>query len=217
MTSHEPNRREFLQTTLAAVLGLGVPACSQQTGEQAAHANPDLRTYQFTARIEKNAGVEPFQVGSTITGWFTYDLAAEDVFMDRRNPVSRHQSLRNMLVFQHGKNRFIGAGRISFDLAWYDIMELFGIVAHDLVLPPGWEIDRIGRSQSFGLVLQNAPPRGVILPNVIPDQLDLASFVDYREFNLDFFHGVTFPGGQVSGRATVHAVMERLELAHEVG
>jgi hypothetical protein len=89
--------------------------------------------------------------------------------------------------------------------------EHFQIVAFDLALPNGWEMDHGGQSQTYGIVLQNVPPRKAIAGLGIPDRISLADFSSTRELRLDFFHGVRFPGGQVIGRAIVSATVESLE------
>jgi hypothetical protein len=94
----------------------------------------------------------------------------------------------------------------------FDHAEGFQIVAMDLKLPEGWEMDHRGGSQTDGFLLQNAPSRKVIDRAArIPERVSLFEFVNTREVRLDFFHGVSFPGGKVTNRATVYATVESLE------
>jgi hypothetical protein len=171
---------------------------------------PRTHTYRFTARITDNAGITPFKVGELITGTFSYDPRGKNLRPDVVG-LGRYQSTRNSLVFQFGGLRFSGLGDISASVSTLDHAEDFGVVAPDLELPMGWEMDHTGRSQSYGLILQNAPPRNAIRSIALPDRLSLSDFVDTRELRLDFFHGVRFPGGQVNARATLSATVERLE------
>ena len=172
----------------------------------------DLCTYRFAARIKDNAGITPFKVGDVIRGTIAYDLTGKD-----RNPTSAEHgnfySPKNSLCFELGEQRFCGVGEIVTYLSVFEHAESIGVVAHDLHLPDGWEMDHTRRSQSYGLHLQNAPPRGVLKQkhNGLPESLSLRSFVDTRELRLDFFHGVRFPGGRVDKRATVLTTVESLE------
>ncbi len=90
----------------------------------------------------------------------------------------------------------------------FDTAEYFGLLAPDLKLPKGWEMPHGGPSQRYGILLQNVPPRKALAGKSLPDRLSLPDFVSSRELRLDFFHGVSFPGGQVSRRATVFATLE---------
>jgi hypothetical protein len=72
-------------------------------------------------------------------------------------------------------------------------------------------MDHTRLSQSYSFLLQNAPSKKVLAGTAIPDRLSLPQFVNFREVRFDFFHGVSFPGGRVQGRATVHADVELLE------
>ena len=94
----------------------------------------------------------------------------------------------------------------------FDHAEDFGMVAPDLELPEGWEMDHTRRSQTYSFLLQNVPPRKVIArAGSIPRRLSLSDFVSTREVRFDFFHGVSFPGGKVTDRATLYAAVESLE------
>jgi hypothetical protein len=166
-------------------------------------------TYRFTARIKSNDGVLPFKVGNVIEGTFTYDLESKPRFAS--HPRNVLDSTRNALSFHMGELRFTGSGQISVTIADYKHAEHFGIGASDLVLPKGWDMDHTAGSQTYSVLFQNAPAKGVIAPAGIPDRISLPSFVNTRELRLDFFHGVRFPGGQVNRRAVVFATVESLE------
>jgi hypothetical protein len=191
----------------SAILLLGVPA-----GDASAPLPVHTRTYRFTARITDNAGITPFKVGQVITGSFTYDLKGTNI----QPGIPAHafySSARNSLTFQVGDLRFVGAGKVLAVVNAFDHAEDFGMVAPDLKLPEGWEMDHTQRSQSYGFLLQNAPSRKVIARNAsIPERVALSDFVNSRELRFDFYHGVSFPGGKVKGRATVFATVETLEL-----
>jgi hypothetical protein len=170
------------------------------------------RNYRFTARVKDNGGVSPFRVGALITGTFTYGLRATKIRPQQRSlPFGHYQSRRNSITFQLGDLRFAGKGPVLVTVSSLNHSEHFGVVAPDLELPRGWEMDHTQRSQTYGFLLQNAPPKKVITRVAIPERVSLADFVSTREVRLDFFHGVRFPGGQVKGRATVYASVERLE------
>jgi hypothetical protein len=190
---------------LAAILpadGWSAPAPSPRT----------VRTYRFKARITDNAGITPLRVGDLIRGRFTYDLKARKLRpADRPLPYGHYASARNAIEFEVGDLRFTGAGEVLVTVSAFDHAEHFGVVAPDLKLPKGWEIDHKQGSQTYGFLLQNAPPRKVLAGPGIPDRVALADFVNTKEVRLDFFHGVRFPGGQVNGRATVFAAVESLE------
>jgi hypothetical protein len=95
----------------------------------------------------------------------------------------------------------------------FDHAEDFGMVAYDLKLPKGWEMDHTRRSQAYSFCLQNAPAREVIPREAsIPERISLSDFVSTREVRFDFFHGVSFPGGKIRGRATLYATVNTLEL-----
>ena len=173
-----------------------------------------VRRYQFTARIKANAGVSPFKVGSVITGRFTYDLKGKNKHADNLSHAA-FESARNAFTFQAGDLGFSGAGEILVTTAAFKYAEHFQIVAFNLNLPMGWEMNHAKDSQSFSFLLQNAPAKRVLAdPPHIPNRLSLPDFVNTRELRLDFFHGVRWPGGQVNARATVLATVESLE---EVG
>jgi hypothetical protein len=169
------------------------------------------RTYRFTARITNNEGVTPFKVGELISGSFTYDLRGTNIRPDVPNH-GFYSSRRNSLTFQSGDLRFSGVGDILAVVNAFDEVEDFGIVAPDLKLPDGWEMDHTRRSQTYSFLLQNAPTRKVIPRGAsIPERVSLSDFVSSREVRFDFFHGVTFPGGKITSRATVYATVESLE------
>jgi hypothetical protein len=173
----------------------------------------DVCAYRFTARIKDNGGITPFKVGDVISGTFTYDLRGKDRHAEAAE-FGAFESSANAFSVQLGEERFFGAGDVLATLAVDKHAEHFGVVAHDLKLPKGWEMDHTVRSQSYGFLLQNAPSRGVVERRGLPDRLSLADFVDTREVRLDFFHGVRFPGGRIEGRATVFATVESLEEIH---
>jgi hypothetical protein len=170
----------------------------------------NLRTYRFTARIKKNAGITPLPVGKVITGTLTYDLKGKNT-RPAGAAFADFQSARNSLVFEVGGLRFSSAGDVLFTVGAFDHAEHYQVVAFDLQLPKGWEMDHTRRSQTYGIVLQNAPAKGAVPRAAMPDRLSLSDFTSTRELRLDFFHGVRFPGGAVRGRATVYAVVETLE------
>jgi hypothetical protein len=170
------------------------------------------RTYRFTARIKSNDGVTPFKVGKRITGSFTYDLKAKRVRTHRRPGVyGAYVSARHSFQFKLGDLEFTGAGDIEVTVCLLDHSEHFQIVAGDLKLPKGWEMDHKQGSQTYSFLVQNVPSKKVIERLDIPDRLRLADFVDTRELRLDFMHGVRFLGGKVADRAIVYAAVESLE------
>ena len=168
------------------------------------------RTFRFTARIKKNDGVTPFKVGELIKGTFTYDLKGENIRPDLIR-FGRYRSKRNSFSFQLGELRFTGVGDVLVSVVAWDHEETVSIVAPDLKLPKGWQMDHTRYSQSYGILLQNAPAKKVLRGGGMPDQLSLADFANTRELRLDFAHGVRFPGGRVNDRATVFATVETLE------
>jgi hypothetical protein len=195
---------------LAAILppdGWSAPAPAPRT----------TRTYRFEARITDNSGVTPLRVGDLIRGRFTYDLKArkirpEDDRKDLRAlPFGHYVSAQNAIEFKVGDLRFTGAGEVLVTVSAFGHAEHFGVVAMDLKLPKGWEIDHKQGSQTYGFCLQNAPTKKVLAGPGIPDRVALADFVNTKEVRLDFFHGVRFPGGQVTDRAIVYGAVERLE------
>ena len=168
------------------------------------------RTYRFKACVESNGGVSPFKVGSLITGTFTYDLKGKH----DGPPQPCHgtyKSALNSLAFQVGDLRFFGTGDVDVTTGAFEEAEHFQIVASDLRLPRGWEMDHTRRSQTYSFLLQNAPSKKVVASPAIPNRVSLSDFVTTRELHLDFFHGVRFPGGRVKDRATVHAKVKSLE------
>jgi len=171
-----------------------------------------VRSYRFKARVEKNGGVTPFKVGAVITGTFAYD---PKVKKPTRGDASyaHYDSKLNAIEFRLGELRFAGAGEVMFTISRFEHAEHVGIIAYDLALPKGWSMDHTRRSQSYGLTLQNAPPKKAVAGVGVPGRIKLADFETTREVRLDFFHGVRFPGGRVDGRATVHAKVESLEEA----
>jgi hypothetical protein len=177
----------------------------------------DLRTYRFRARIRSNAGVTPFKVKEVIDGEFTYDLRARDPRAENANWGGHFESANNALWFRIGDERFVGTGKVIACVSKFDATENtesnehFGVVAHDLKLPKGWEIDHESKSNSFGFIFQNVPDRKV-LARKLPDEVVLSEFVNTREFRVDFW-GVKFPGGEVKERATVMSDVESLEPA----
>jgi hypothetical protein len=170
----------------------------------------DMRSYRFTARITTNDGVSPFKVGEVITGQFCYDLKGANMHPNAIGHAS-FKSARNAISLQTSGLRFSGRGDVLVTVGAFPHAEHFQIVASDLAVPNGWDMDHGGQSQTYGIVLQNAPPQRVILGTGIPDRLSLTDFSSTRELRLDFFHGVRFPGGQVIGRAIVSATVEGLE------
>jgi hypothetical protein len=169
------------------------------------------RTYRFTARITDNARITPFKVGGRVSGSFTYDLRGVNIQPGIPGHAS-YSSPNNAVIFQTEGMRFTGVGDVLAVVNSLEPAEDFGIVAPDLKLPDGWEMDHTQRSQTYSFRLQNAPPKGVIdRAAKIPRDLSLSDFVNTREVRLDFFHGVRFPGGKITGRATVFATVETLE------
>jgi hypothetical protein len=172
-------------------------------------AGGNVRNYRFTARIKANDGVQPFQVGKVITGTFRFDRDAKD-------RIAYHllygwfSSPHNALTFRLGELRFSGAGDVTATTSVFQASEHFQIVAFDLKLPTGWEMDHTVRAQSYGIVLQNVPSKWVLASKGLPEHLSLDRFSGTREFHLDFYHGVRFPGGEVKRRAVVSADVEKL-------
>jgi hypothetical protein len=171
----------------------------------------ELRAYRFKAKITGNDGVTPFKVGGLITGSLKYDLNGENI-SPKKTTHAQYRSVRNTFSFEVGDLRFTGAGDVWVTIGAFPHAEHFQIVAFDLNLPRGWQMDHTKRSQTYAIVLQNAPAKKVITSLKIPDRITLAAFTSTRELRLDFFHGVTFPGGRVKGRAIVHATVESLEV-----
>jgi hypothetical protein len=200
---------------LAVLLSLALPCRLGADGgtdrvDLAKVRRDNVRTYRFTARIKANGGALPFRAGETITGTFTYDLDGKNQLPTGR-AHNRYTSALNAFSFQLGKFHFVGAGDILVTVSAFTGGEHFQIVAFDLKLPDGWEMDHAGPSQTYGIVLQNAPARGALRHPSIPKHVRLAPFVNTRELRLDFCNGVQFPGGRVKGRATVFATVEALE------
>ena len=170
-----------------------------------------LRTYRFAAKITKNGGVTPFKVGTMITGEFTYDLAAKDIRQDN-SEYGWYKSSKSKLTFNYRQLRFLGTGTIQVKIASSRSHEHFAILTTDLNMPKGWRIEphdtrKKYKSRTFGVMLQNAPSKGVLPNDAIPKILDLSKYVTTRHVRLDFFHGVHFPGGSIKRRATVYAVI----------
>jgi hypothetical protein len=187
-----------LLAVVAAAISLAAPAPFPRP------AHPHTRTYRFTARIKNNEGITPFKRGQLITGSFTYDLKSKAVRTNGRT-YGHYESARNSFSFQTGGLRFTGVGDVTVTVSTFDHAEHFGIVAPDLKLPKGWEMDHTRRSQTYSILLQNAPSKKAITRLAIPDRVKLSDFVSTRELRLDFFHGVRFPGGTVKERATLCA------------
>jgi hypothetical protein len=204
---------------------------------------PDTtRTYRFAARVQDNGGVTPFRLGSTVRGQFTYDMSAKNQEDERRRraiansqtakarederrkstakqtpeDVGRFVSPHNRFSFSVDDLHFTGAaGKVAVTTAVFRHAEHFQIVAYDLDLPRGWDMKH-DRGQSYGILLQNAPPRGVVKSAALPNRLPpLASFgsgpKDTRELSLGFYPGVSWPGGRIDKNARVRAVVEELE------
>jgi hypothetical protein len=167
-------------------------------------------TYRFTARITDNGGVLPFRVGDTIKGTFTYDLDGRNQRPDARD-WGDYKSPQNALSLDLGNLRFSGVGDIKVTVGAFKHAEHFQIVAFDLKLPDGWEMDHGGRSQYYSIVLQNAPPKGAVPHAGIPNHVSLAPFSTTRVLCLAFANGVRFPGGRVNGRTAVFATVNTLE------
>jgi hypothetical protein len=193
--------------SLALALPPLVALLPVDSGAAPAPAPRSVRTYRFTARVTDNGGVTPFKVGSVITGTFSYDLKARNT-RPAEARSGAYTSARNALTFEAGGLRFAGTGDVHVIVYAFDTAEYFGLTAPGLKLPRGWEVPHGGRSQSYGVLLQNVPPRKAIAGRALPDRLSLPDFVNTRELRLDFFHGVRFPGGQVNRRATVFATLE---------
>jgi hypothetical protein len=200
---------------LLGLLSLGLAGLSWAIGGSpptatATALRPDkhTRSYRFKARVTSNDGVSPFRVGSTVTGEFTYDLRA-------KGPCPHHgggqyPSPGHHFVVQLGKQIFRGRD-VAVTTGMLGHAEHFQVVAFDLGLPPRWDMDHTRGSQTYGVLLQNAPSRGVVTDVAIPRKLKLSDWVTTKELRLDFFHGVRFSGGQAKGRATVTATVETLE------
>ena len=171
----------------------------------------DVRTYEFTARVTANGGVTPFKVGATVRGTATYDRRAVDLQPDQQE-CGRYASPRNALAFRVGDLEFRAAGDVAATTGAFAHAEHVQVVSSDLVLPAGWSMDHRRGSQTYGVLLQNAPPLETMVGKGLPDLVKLTDFKSTRELRLDFFHGVAFPGGQVKGRATVFAILESFDL-----
>jgi hypothetical protein len=143
----------------------------------------------------------------------SYDLKGTKVFKNSAGTVADYCSTDNSISFQSGDLRFTGTGKILVTVSTFPESEHFGVVAHRVDLPKGWATAWGGFSHSYGLVLQNAPPKKVITKIELPDRISLTDFAT-RSVRLDFRNGVRFPGGEVDKRAVVEATVESLE---EVG
>ena len=168
------------------------------------------RMYRFAARINDNGGVSPFKVGELITGTFTYDLRGKNK-VAANLPHGSFESKRNSLAFQLGDLRFSCIGEVSVTIGAFGHAEHFQIIAFDLELPKGWEMDHKKGSQTYSFLLQNAPSNNVITRVAIPERILLRDFRGTRELKLGFCPGIRFPGGQVKEHATVTATVETLE------
>jgi hypothetical protein len=74
-----------------------------------------------------------------ITGTFTYDVAGKD---ERSSPVHGvFHSRGNALSFHVGQLHFKGIGDIIVTTGLFKDAEHFGVVAPDLQLPHGWQMD----------------------------------------------------------------------------
>lgn len=197
------DRVRRLQVLVAIIAVCGVIVVSRE-----AFSLPDrrdfaanTRSYTFTARITKNSGVIPFKVGESIHGTFTYDRAAAK--QEGHGPeFARYHSRINSISFALGDDRFEGTDPVAVGVSTYSHAETLYVGSPDLLLPKGWEHTK-SKSTSFTIFLQNAPSQNILKRPLIPDSLWLADFPKCREFRLDFFNGVRFPGGEVRGRATV--------------
>lgn len=169
----------------------------------------ETRTYRFKARIKDNGGVTPFKVKDTISGKLTYDIRSEVI--QKRDEWGHYKSKRNAVTFECDGLIFDGAGEVMVAVGCSEHAEQFIIRAPDLKLPTGWEMDHKAGSQGYSVLIQNAPPKSAIRGIAIPTKLSLSDFTSFVEVRLDFFHGVSFPGGAVKGRATVLAVLEDLD------
>lgn len=174
---------------------------------------PRTVTNRFTARVARVHGVLPFPPGTPIEGTVTYDLDSRARFP--AHPQNIMDSPHNALSFRVGDLRFVGAGRVSVTSIADNHYDFFTLVAEGATLPAGWESDpgavHKGHHNTFGILLQNVPPRGVIPPGAVIDHLDLPAFVNTREFRMDFIDGVRFPGGQTNKRAMLSADLLSLE------
>jgi hypothetical protein len=202
-------RRRLLGFLALLLFSLPIVALLPPEARPAPAPRGSTRTYRFTARVKDNGGVTPFKVGSVITGTFTYDLKAKNMYPKFRD-FARYPSARNSLVFQLGDLRFTGTSGVQVSVTAYKDSAHFSIVTYDMKLPKGWEPETT-RYNSYGVCLQNVPPRKVLADPGIPNRLSLPDWVNTRELRLDFGKGVRFPGGAVKGRATVHAVVESLK------
>jgi hypothetical protein len=196
---------------LTAILSLGaiIGVDTWARAPAPVYRERSTRTYRFTARIKSNDGVTPFKVADLIKGTFTYDLRGKNMRPDIAS-LGRYRSKRNSITFQLGDLRFTGTGEVLASVS-YRGDEHFAVGSSDLDLPKGWQMDHSGPSQTYTFLLQNAPTRQVIRSIEMPERLSLADFVNTHELRLDFFNGVTFPGGRVKGRATVFANVESLD------
>jgi hypothetical protein len=197
------------------VCALVVSAVAVGTSGGRAPVPVETRTYRFKARITDNAGITPFKVKDTISGKFTYDVRSEVV---RKGDEWGHfKSKRNAVMFEYGDLSFVGTGDVLVTVSSFKHAEHFSVVAPDLQLPKGWEMDHKLGSQTYSVLVQNAPSQGIIEGTAIPTKLSLSDFrssADHKSFVevlLDFGNGVSFPGGAVKGRATVMAVLEDLD------
>jgi hypothetical protein len=178
--------------------------------------DPNLRTFRFSARVAKNGGVTPFEVGTVVKGTITYDLRGKDRLTENFE-CGKYDSERNALSLRLGDLEFKGVGKVVASASAFGHAESVSVIAPDLVLPSGWAMEHGSRSQSYGVILQNAPPRDVLAGKKLPDKVQLADFKDTRELRLDFSDGIKFPGGEVKGRATVHCKIEELEEVNRGG
>jgi hypothetical protein len=212
----------FLRVVLVAgFLSLSASGRADENKPVAARKPARLVTYRFTARITDNAGVTPFKVGTKITGEFTYDMTAKNI----RNAGPKfalsgeYKSKRNQIAFTYGKLRFEAKGRVKVTSGTIPrIAEDFSVVSFGLRLPMGWKSieppeNKKYRIPSFGVILQNHPPRKVLPTADIPKALDLAKFVNAKNAYINFPNGLMFPGGILERRVKIEAVIEKLEVA----
>jgi hypothetical protein len=188
-------------------------AASGDEKRAGARKSGTLVTYRFVATITANGSATPFKTGTKMSGEFRYDVASKD----RKPDDLKHgsfESPKNRIVFNYGKLRFEGKGRVRVNTGHYrQIVEHFQIVSFDLRLPKGWKRiqvpGKVDRSSTFSVLLQNAPPAGVFINDKLPQKLELSKFKNCR-VRMDFHHGVIYPGGVVRKRAIIEAKLEAL-------
>ncbi len=194
--------RTFLSAASVAA-AMALPALSAQA---------EVVVFQFSGVISQIADfsgqprlVAPIPIGSTFTGTFQYEVNQSPSFS---NPnFSRYTGACNSWRITVAGLDFYSAPTEAAALGvglYPGTVESFSIGTGDVVVPPGWSIPHTSQSDGYVLILQNVPDAGVLGNSTAPPAtLNLAQWTSYHEIRMDFYEGVTFPGGQYSDRTTV--------------